>query len=71
MDERSEKGRLLTLPTEVFRQTVAAASVRLKQEPPPQVPCPKCAQERYLTIEKVGPYQQAACACCGFHWMLP
>lgn len=59
---------------EVLRQSVAAVSARLAAgEPPPEVPCPKCQQERYITIERIGAsaYLQAGCDCCGFTWMLP
>lgn len=61
-----------TLVTEQFRQGVASTSDRLKAgEHPTDVPCPKCHQERYLSLATLGPYVMAACDCCGFSWMLP
>lgn len=55
---------------EQFRLQVAAASARLSSgEKPAEVPCPKCGQDRYLTIELLGKLPMAVCSCCGFHWM--
>ena len=54
-----------------FREHVAAASERLKRgDKPEEVPCPKCQQPRYLSVEGEK-YPIAACSCCGFTWMVP
>jgi hypothetical protein len=54
-----------------LREVVADASARLKAgEQPGDVPCPKCGEYRYLSVEGEK-YPLAACSCCGFTWMLP
>lgn len=55
----------------MFREAVQATNARLKDgEQPHEVPCPKCKNERGIALEPVGGSKTAACAICGFHWVV-
>ena len=56
----------------MFREAVMATNARLKGgEKPQDVPCPKCGNDRYVTLEVIGKgTNQAACGCCGFFWVV-
>lgn len=37
----------------------------------PDVPCPKCKQDRCVVLTTIRGKTTAACNCCAHHWDLP
>lgn len=62
----------LRVVSSMFREAVAASSSRLKAgEKPSEVECPKCHQPRAIALEVIGKgTTTAACAICGFGWVV-